>query len=197
MDVPIHALLGKQVNERTPVAWWDIDLPPEDVAAEVKSAAAAGYTAFKTKGRPWFDIWEQAKQGNAAAPKGFRSRLITTIPCSTPNAASQSSRQWSNIPSARWWKPPFRREISPAINASGGNQICGGHALRQSLAGRRHPPARVRRFCRRRRRHQGHDCRPHCRHGRHALLAGSSAAQSPAHGRGNSAPSLAMPPGRP
>ena len=71
MDVPIHALLGKQVNERTPVAWWDIDLPPEDVAAEVKSAAAAGYTAFKTKGRPWFDIWEQAKQGNAAAPKGF------------------------------------------------------------------------------------------------------------------------------
>ena len=71
MDVPIHALLGKQVNKRTPVAWWDIDLPPEDVAAEAKSAAAAGYTAFKTKGRPWFDIWEQAKQGNAAAPKGF------------------------------------------------------------------------------------------------------------------------------
>ena len=71
MDVPIHALLGKQVNERTPVAWWNIDLPPEDVAAEAKSATAAGYTAFKTKGRPWFDIWEQAKQGNAAAPKGF------------------------------------------------------------------------------------------------------------------------------
>ena len=71
MDVPIHALLGKQAHTRTPVAWWDIDLPPEDVAAEAKSAAAAGYTAFKTKGRPWFDIWEQAKQGNAAAPKGF------------------------------------------------------------------------------------------------------------------------------
>ena len=53
------------------MAWWDIDLPPEDVAAETKAAAAAGYTAFKTKGRPWFDIWEQAKQGNAAAPEGF------------------------------------------------------------------------------------------------------------------------------
>ena len=62
IDVPIHALLGKQAHTRTPVAWWDIDLPPEDVA---------GYTAFKTKGRPWFDIWEQAKQGNAAAQKGF------------------------------------------------------------------------------------------------------------------------------
>ena len=71
MDVPIHALLGKQAHTRTPVAWWDIDLPPEDVAAETKAAAAAGYTSFKTKGRPWFDIWEQAKQGNAAAPKGF------------------------------------------------------------------------------------------------------------------------------
>ena len=71
MDVPVHALLGKQVNDQTPVAWWDIDLPPEDVTAETKAAAAAGYTAFKTKGRPWFDIWEQAKQGNAAAPDGF------------------------------------------------------------------------------------------------------------------------------
>ena len=30
MDVPIHALLGKQAHTRTPVAWWDIDLPPEE-----------------------------------------------------------------------------------------------------------------------------------------------------------------------
>ena len=71
LDVPVHALLGKQVHTQTPVAWWNIDLPPEDVASEAKTAAAAGYTAFKTKGRPWFDIWEQAKQGNAAAPEGF------------------------------------------------------------------------------------------------------------------------------
>ena len=39
--------------------------------AEAKTAAANGYLAFKTKGRPWFDIWEQAKQGNAASPEGF------------------------------------------------------------------------------------------------------------------------------
>ena len=71
LDVPVHALLGKQVHTQTPVAWWNIDLPPEDVASEAKTAATAGYKAFKTKGRPWFDIWEQAKQGNAAAPEGF------------------------------------------------------------------------------------------------------------------------------
>jgi len=71
MDVPVHALLGKRVNNDTPVGWWDIDLPPEDVAEEAKTAAANGYLAFKTKGRPWFDIWEQAKQGDAAAPEGF------------------------------------------------------------------------------------------------------------------------------
>ncbi|MEC8929665.1 MAG: mandelate racemase/muconate lactonizing enzyme family protein [Verrucomicrobiota bacterium] len=71
MDVPVHALLGKRLVNDTPLGWWDIDLPPEDVAAEAKTAAAHGYLAFKTKGRPWFDIWEQAKQGNAASPEGF------------------------------------------------------------------------------------------------------------------------------
>lgn len=71
MDVPVHALLGKKINTTTPVGWWNIDLPPEDVASEAKTAAEAGYVAFKTKGRPWFDIWEQAKQGDAAAPEGF------------------------------------------------------------------------------------------------------------------------------
>ena len=71
MDVPVHALLGKRVHDDTPVGWWNIDLPPEDVASEAKTAAASGYTAFKTKGRPWFDIWEQARQGDAAVPKGF------------------------------------------------------------------------------------------------------------------------------
>ncbi|MBR89784.1 MAG: dgoA protein [Verrucomicrobiales bacterium] len=71
MDVPVHALLGKQVHDSTPLAWWDIDLPPEDVAAETKTASEAGYFAFKTKGRPWFDIWEQARQGAEAAPRGF------------------------------------------------------------------------------------------------------------------------------
>lgn len=71
MDVPVHALLGKRVNDTTPLGWWNIDMPPEDVASEAKTAAANGYLAFKTKGRPWFDIWEQAKQGDAAAPDGF------------------------------------------------------------------------------------------------------------------------------
>ncbi|MDP7011614.1 MAG: dgoA protein, partial [Verrucomicrobiota bacterium] len=46
MDVPVHALLGKQVHKDTPVGWWDIDLPPEDVAAEARTAAANGYLAF-------------------------------------------------------------------------------------------------------------------------------------------------------
>jgi len=71
MDVPVHALLGKQVHKDTPLGWWNIDMPPEDVASEAKTAAANGYLAFKTKGRPWFDIWEQARQGDMASSKGF------------------------------------------------------------------------------------------------------------------------------
>ena len=70
--VPVHRLLGRQVHERTPVAWWNIDMPPEDMAAECALAHSRGYTAYKTKGRPWFDIWEQCTQIERSVPASFK-----------------------------------------------------------------------------------------------------------------------------
>ncbi len=72
MEVPVHALLGKKVHDRTPLSWWDIDMPPEDWAAECREALRNGYTAFKTKGRPWFDVHEQVKAVAAAVPESFK-----------------------------------------------------------------------------------------------------------------------------
>ncbi len=70
-EVPIHALLGKQVSERTPLSWWNIDTSVEDMVSECQTALKEGYRAYKTKGRPWYDVWEQAKQVSKAVPDWF------------------------------------------------------------------------------------------------------------------------------
>ncbi len=60
--VPIHRLLGHKVRDRGFISWWAIDQPAEDWVLECKDAAAAGFTAFKTKARPWFDLMDQCQK---------------------------------------------------------------------------------------------------------------------------------------
>ena len=57
--VPVHALFGKQVHQQTPLSWWNIDTTAEDMASECQLAAKLGYMSYKTKGRPWFDVFDQ------------------------------------------------------------------------------------------------------------------------------------------
>jgi L-alanine-DL-glutamate epimerase-like enolase superfamily enzyme len=71
-DVPIHRLLGAQVHDRTPLSWWNIDTYPEDMAAECKEAYRRGYLAYKTKGRPWFDIYDQMDLAVKEVPPEFK-----------------------------------------------------------------------------------------------------------------------------
>ena len=70
--VPVHALLGRKIHKTTPLSWWNIDTPAADMAAECKLAYESGYLAYKTKGRPWFDIDEQLRQATAAVPEVFK-----------------------------------------------------------------------------------------------------------------------------
>lgn len=71
-DVPIHRLLGEQVHDRTPLSWWNIDTSPADMLAECREAQRLGYRAYKTKGRPWFDLWEQVETCAAGVPDEFK-----------------------------------------------------------------------------------------------------------------------------
>jgi len=71
-DVPIHRLLGPQVYEKTPLSWWNIDTYPEDMASECAEAYKQGYLAYKTKGRPWFDIYDQMDQSVKVVPPEFK-----------------------------------------------------------------------------------------------------------------------------
>ncbi len=70
--VPIHRLLGRKVNERTPLSWWNIDTSGDDMAAECAEAHRLGYLSYKTKGRPWFDVHDQVRKGAAAVPEEFK-----------------------------------------------------------------------------------------------------------------------------
>ena len=72
LGVPAHALMGRQVRDRVPLAYWTIDLPPEVLAAQVRYAASLGYTSYKFKCRPWWDPREQIAAAAEVAPPGFR-----------------------------------------------------------------------------------------------------------------------------
>ena len=71
-DVPIYRLLGDKYRDRPFVSWWAIDMPGKDWVSECRDAVAAGYTDFKTKARPWFDLDEQCRVLTATLPNHFK-----------------------------------------------------------------------------------------------------------------------------
>jgi L-alanine-DL-glutamate epimerase-like enolase superfamily enzyme len=70
--VPAYRLLGKKAREWCPIAWWGIDMSPEDYASEARDAVKQGYTAFKQKARPWWDVYEQARLTCEAVDSNFK-----------------------------------------------------------------------------------------------------------------------------
>jgi len=71
LDAPVWSLLGEKVRTHAHVGWWAIDMPAEDWISECEEAAASGYTTFKTKARPWFDLENQVKRLSEAVPGHF------------------------------------------------------------------------------------------------------------------------------
>ena len=69
---PAHALLGRRLRDRCPLSWWDIDMPAADWAKEAEESLRRGYTTFKMKARPWFDIHEQVETVGAVVPADYR-----------------------------------------------------------------------------------------------------------------------------
>ena len=71
-DVPIHRLLGPKQRDRAFLSWWACDMPAKDWVSECKEAISLGYTAFKTKARPWFDLDEQCRILTPTLPEHFK-----------------------------------------------------------------------------------------------------------------------------
>ena len=70
--VPVHALMGPKVHETTPLSWWNIDTSAEDMALDCAEAHRLGYMSYKTKGRPWFDPFEQLDAATSVVPAEFK-----------------------------------------------------------------------------------------------------------------------------
>lgn len=76
LGVPAYRLFNlPKVRDWCPISWWTIDFPPEALAEEAKDAMAAGYTSYKTKARPWWDVFEQVEAISAVTPDYFKLDL--------------------------------------------------------------------------------------------------------------------------
>ncbi|HXG23752.1 MAG TPA: enolase C-terminal domain-like protein [Chthonomonadales bacterium] len=70
--VPCYRFIGQKGRSDCPISWWAIDMPPEEWAGEAADAVNAGYTSFKLKARPWFDIVEQVRAVCEIVPAYFQ-----------------------------------------------------------------------------------------------------------------------------
>jgi len=69
--VPIYRLIGKKCRDWCPISFWDHDMSPERYEEEARIAVELGYTSFKIKTRPWFDVPETIRRISDATPDHF------------------------------------------------------------------------------------------------------------------------------
>ncbi len=90
LGVPVYRLFNlPRVREWCPISWWNIDMPPEEFAAEAVEAQEHGYTSYKFKARPWFDIYAQVEAVSMVSPRHFK--LDIDWNCMLLNAGNASS----------------------------------------------------------------------------------------------------------
>ncbi len=172
MGVPVHRLLGHKIRDRAFISWWAIDMPGADWVLECKDAAAEGYTFFKTKARPWFDLLDQCEKLMPTLPRLSESELRFqrhADGCRRGGPVLYGSREVSQRGNVRVAPAARRRGRQPAVAqtyASGDR-----HALRLAAADDRAEGRCLRRVRDRRRYQPG---KGGCRRGGHGRTSRSS-----------------------
>jgi galactonate dehydratase len=111
-DVPVHALLGRKVHEKTPLAWWNIDTSAEDMASECRTAYEQGYRSYKTKGRPWFDVWAQMDAVAKVVPHSFYVAMDFNDTLLDANRAIPILEDLAKYPQTAFYESPiFQSDI--------------------------------------------------------------------------------------
>ena len=72
LEVPAYKLMGQKVRDAVAVAAWTPQASPEELGRQVRRAALQGYASLKMHTAPFFDVVEQTRAVEAAAPEGFR-----------------------------------------------------------------------------------------------------------------------------
>jgi L-alanine-DL-glutamate epimerase-like enolase superfamily enzyme len=72
LEVPAYRLMGPKVRDAVSVAAWTSRSSADDFGSEVERAAHQGYGVIKMHTAPFFDVLEQTRAAEDAAPPGFR-----------------------------------------------------------------------------------------------------------------------------
>jgi L-alanine-DL-glutamate epimerase-like enolase superfamily enzyme len=107
LDVPVHHLFGPQVRSAAFVSWWSIDMPPDDWLLECRAALEAGYTSYKFKARPWFDLEEQMRTVTAEVPDHFEIDLDFNTMLNDSAHAVRVMRALEQFPHLKIYESPI------------------------------------------------------------------------------------------
>ena len=108
--VPVYRLLGNKVRDWCPVAWWSIDMPPEDMATEASRAVELGYTAHKQKARPYFDVIEQVEAVSKVVPNHFQIELDFNELLLNAGSAVPLLKELDTFPNVAMYESPVPQE---------------------------------------------------------------------------------------
>ncbi|HEY3288941.1 MAG TPA: enolase C-terminal domain-like protein [Anaerolineae bacterium] len=113
LDAPMYRLFNlPKVRDWVPLSWWNIDFPPEVLAEEARDALARGYTAYKTKARPWWDVYEQVQAISSVTPLHFKIDLDwNTMLINASNAAPVLTELDREPRVALYESPIFQRDV--------------------------------------------------------------------------------------
>lgn len=107
LEVPVHHLLGRKLRDEAFVSWWSIDMPAEDWLLECRSAIEQGYTSYKFKARPWFDLDEQLRAVTAVVPKHFEIDLDFNTMCNDTAHAVRVLKALEKYPHVKILESPI------------------------------------------------------------------------------------------
>ncbi|MDP6443911.1 MAG: mandelate racemase/muconate lactonizing enzyme family protein [Pirellulaceae bacterium] len=110
LDAPVWSLLGNKVREQCHTGWWAIDMPVEDWILECQEAVENGYTTFKTKARPWFDLHDQAERLTAATPDYLKIDLDFNDFGLDPTVAKPLCKSLEKYSQIAIWESPILQE---------------------------------------------------------------------------------------
>lgn len=119
IECPIHHLLGRQVHQRTPLSWWNIDTSAADMASECKTALEAGYMSYKSKGRPWFDVRQQVSEAAKLVPPAFKIDMDFNDTLLTAEQGMPILKDLEKHPQVDIFETPI-----PQRDVSGNRAIC-------------------------------------------------------------------------
>lgn len=111
--VPLHKLFHlPRVREWCPISWWNVDMSPEDFAAEAREAVRQGYTSHKIKARPWWDIYAQVEAIANATPDHYQLDMDWNQMLANVNNAVPVLQRLDQMPRVSLYESPiFQHDV--------------------------------------------------------------------------------------